>query len=478
MDEYNVSELTKDELLKEYIKISEEYNALLESARAILHYEDFESAAKEIFAYCKKVTGATSGYVALLSDDGSENEVLFLDSGGLECTVDESLPMPIRGLRSEAYHLLKGVYDNNFSDSHWTRYLPKGHMVLDNVLFAPLIINEKVVGLIGLANKKDDFNDRDLSFISVLGDIAALSLRNSRNLELLKESEEKYRLITEYASDVIWIYNLEKKKFTFISPSIVILTGLTIDKAIKKSLEETFTKESLAKLTGIISKLYKRLKKESIDKINFITQVQQFHKNGDKIWIELSASIHYNSDNEVEIIGLSRNIEERKKIEEKLLYLSTHDQLTGIHNRHYFVSKLEKLEDSDVYPIAIISADLNGLKTVNDTFGHKMGDKYIKLCAKIFKESIRSKDILARVGGDEFAIILPNSARKTGDKIISSIKTNINNYNKTNEEKYQLGVSLGLAVCKSEKISLEETYNIADKRMYRDKRKYKKSILE
>ena len=149
-----IDNMSKQELAAELKLIIVEYDALKESARAILKQQEFKESAKEIFSLCKKVTGATSGYVALLSPDGSENEVLFLDSGGLMCKVDENLPMPIRGLRETAYRSLEGVYDNSFADSHWVEYLPEGHMRLDNVMFAPLIIDQQAVGLIGLANKK------------------------------------------------------------------------------------------------------------------------------------------------------------------------------------------------------------------------------------------------------------------------------------------------------------------------------------
>ncbi len=462
-------EITKEQLIDEYQKISIEYDALLKSSRAILKNEDFVTAAQEIFNYCKLVTGATSGYVALLSDDGSENEVLFLDSGGLECTVDENLPMPIRGLRSRAYFLKKGVYDNDFDNSEWLKYMPEGHMYLENVLFAPLIIENNVLGLIGLANKAEGFNDRDVSFISTLGDIAALSLRNSNNTDLLKASEEKYRLITEHVTDVIWIYNIENKAFAFISPSIKSLTGYSIEEASAKSLAESFAKESSDKLKDIIKSKLKELKSSSQEKVSFLTEVQQLCKDGGKVWIELSGNIYYNFDKQIEVVGLSRNIDEKKKVEEELLYLSSHDQLTKLYNRHFFVNKLEELENSNVYPTAIISADLNGLKRINDTYGHRVGDKYIQICAKILDDALRDEDILARVGGDEFAIVLPNINEEIGKRIIERIKESVNHYNEKTNRDFDLGIALGLAVCESKNTSLEETMNIADRMMYQDK---------
>jgi GAF domain-containing protein len=130
-------------------------SALLQASGSVLRYRRFEDAARSIFDSCKKLTGATAGYVALLSRDGAENEVLFLDSGGLPCTVDASLPMPIRGLRAKAYRSDETVYENDFCHSEWVKFLPEGHAQLHNVLFAPLTIEGKTLGLLGLANKPD-----------------------------------------------------------------------------------------------------------------------------------------------------------------------------------------------------------------------------------------------------------------------------------------------------------------------------------
>ncbi|MEO5357570.1 MAG: PAS domain S-box protein [Nitrospirae bacterium YQR-1] len=195
------NELKKE--IAERKRVEEEISALLCGSRAVLQYKEFADAARAIFDACKEITGATAGYVALLTKDGSENEVLFLDAGGMPCTVDPSLPMPIRGLREVAYRNSQVVYDNNFKNSSWKNYMPKGHMRLDNVMFSPLIIDGKAVGVIGLANKKGGFNDRDARLALAFGEYAAISLLNSRNLDLLESSELRLRSIVETANDAI-----------------------------------------------------------------------------------------------------------------------------------------------------------------------------------------------------------------------------------------------------------------------------------
>lgn len=163
-----------------------QFQALYRAAQAVLRFDTFQDSARAIFDEAKNVTGAVSGYIALLNAGGDENEVLFLDDGGLPCTVDPELPMPIRGLRELAYRDKKVVYDNDFMDSEWAAFMPAGHVRLDNVLFAPLIIEGQARGVMGLANKPSDFDDHDAQLAAALGEFAAIALANSHTLDELR----------------------------------------------------------------------------------------------------------------------------------------------------------------------------------------------------------------------------------------------------------------------------------------------------
>ena len=165
----------------------EKLEGVITGAHAILGRRTFVETAREIFDQCRVLIGAVSGYVALLSEDGMENEVLFLEAGGMPCTVDPDLPMPIRGLRATAYESHRVVYDNDFLQSRWMEYLPGGHVELRNVMFAPLNLDGKTVGIMGLANKPGGFTDEDAGIASVFGELAAVALLNSRHLDLLRD---------------------------------------------------------------------------------------------------------------------------------------------------------------------------------------------------------------------------------------------------------------------------------------------------
>ncbi len=176
--------------LKQTIKQKEELEALLDGAKSILENRDFPTIARSIFDAAKRSTGAASGYIALLREDGRENDVLFLESGGLPCTVDPDLPMPIRGLREQAYVSGETVAENDFENSEWKQYLPEGHVLLKNVLFAPLVIDGKPVGVMGLANKPDDFTPHDLRLAGAFGQLAAIALKSSLAIDALQKSEQ------------------------------------------------------------------------------------------------------------------------------------------------------------------------------------------------------------------------------------------------------------------------------------------------
>ena len=184
-----------------------EISALLEGTQAVLKYHDFESTAQSIFKSCKELIGATSGYIALLSKDETENEIVFLDSGGLSCRVDQQLPMPIRGFRAEVHLNKKTAYHNDFLNSEWMKFLPKGHTKLKNVLFAPMMVKDKVVGLLGLGNKPKGFSENDTRLATFFAGLAAIALTQKKAEQDLRKSESRYRSYIDVTEQLGWTTN-------------------------------------------------------------------------------------------------------------------------------------------------------------------------------------------------------------------------------------------------------------------------------
>jgi PAS domain S-box-containing protein len=178
-------------LLVEMQMKNREISALLDGAKKILEISSFEKTAKILFDSCKKLTGAKVGYVSLLSETGEENIVSFLDNVADNGTLDTNLPIHVSSIREQAYRKKETVYHNDFHKSEWEKHMPDGYVIMKNVLFAPLVLKNQAVGLIGLANKNDNFNDADARMVTAFGELASLALFNSKNIEELKGAKEK-----------------------------------------------------------------------------------------------------------------------------------------------------------------------------------------------------------------------------------------------------------------------------------------------
>jgi len=134
----------------------------------------------------------------------------------------------------------------------------------------------------------------------------------------IQESEEKYRLITENTSDVIWIYNHSTNRFTYISPSIYQLRGFTPEEALQQNLSDAVTPESLEYLQNLSSGRHQAFIENPNKKIRFIDEIQQYCKSGDIIWVETSSHFQYNAAGDIETHGISSDITDRRRAEEAL----------------------------------------------------------------------------------------------------------------------------------------------------------------
>lgn len=177
------------------------------------------------------------------------------------------------------------------------------------------------------------------------------------------------------------------------------------------------------------------------------------------------------------VVGVARNITERKRYEEQLKIMSNHDQLTGLYNRGFLEREIGQLDVPGNLPISIITGDLNGLKLINDVFGHHKGDQMLIKIAEIIKKSCRKEDLVARWGGDEFVVVLLQTGMETAAKIGLLIRE------KSGFQKIgpvQLSIALGCATKNSANENIWQVLKEASDKMYRDKIRqipeYKKEI--
>jgi diguanylate cyclase (GGDEF)-like protein/PAS domain S-box-containing protein len=162
------------------------------------------------------------------------------------------------------------------------------------------------------------------------------------------------------------------------------------------------------------------------------------------------------------------DITERKQMEKKLKEMSLKDSLTGLYNRNFFEEEMKRLSDGRYNPLGVIVCDLDGLKFVNDTLGHKAGDQMLVNTAELLRQNFRSSDIIARIGGDEFTVLLTKTDPEVVELMLGRLRQSVQDYNKTKTE-IPLSLSMGHALGAGETADMHAIFREADNRMYREK---------
>ncbi len=170
----------------------------------------------------------------------------------------------------------------------------------------------------------------------------------------------------------------------------------------------------------------------------------------------------------IEYQSSGRDVTERKTLEERLQFMSLHDALTGLHNRAYFDEQMKMLADGRYLPAGVIVSDLNALKIVNDALGHQMGDTLLITAASVLRSCFRGSDIVARIGGDEFAVLLPNATKESIIQTVERIKKTIHTQRESNPD-IPLSLSIGYSVRTKKSTTMEEIFAEADDAMYQEK---------
>lgn len=204
------------------------------------------------------------------------------------------------------------------------------------------------------------------------------------------------------------------------------------------------------------------------------TYLWEASSHGEILYFESSIAPIYDENNQiVGAVGISRDITENKKRQDEIDYINCHDFLTGLYNRRHYHEMLDYLDQEKYYPLGIMNLDLNGLKILNDAYGHDYGDLALKKIGKILGESINSNSIVARVGGDEFAAIIPNTSQEHMYEIKTKVKNAIKN---VMIENIELSIAVGYEIKNDHSKTIEEILKLAENQMYRNKLAEGKSV--
>ncbi|NCB41908.1 MAG: PAS domain S-box protein [Clostridia bacterium] len=282
----------------------------------------------------------------------------------------------------------------------------------------------------------------------------------------LKKSEERYRLIAENAADVISVYNVKRGEFSFVSPSVERLRGVSVKEALRESIEGSVSKESLDDFLIAIAENLDDFLHNPTTENHYVNEVQQLCKGGGTVWVEISTKYQYNSDGDIEAVSIIRSIEERKKTEQAILDLSYRDQLTGLYNRRFYEEELKRMDVAQNLPLALVMADVNGLKATNDAFGHQEGDLLLQRIATILREECRSDGVISRIGGDEFVILLPKTEELELLNCIDRIQAALS---KQERRTSISSLSIGYGIKKNSKENIKDVFKSAENQMYKNK---------
>ncbi len=313
-------------------------------------------------------------------------------------------------------------------------------------------------------NRKYPIYDDQGEIIGLFG--IARDISRQKQIEIaLKESNDKFRALTETTQDFIWEVTAEGV-YTYCSPQVKDILGYEPEECLGKTPFDFMPEQELKRVGRIFADLVKYNRAIKLLENCNIT------KNGRKVILETSGQPFFDARGKLlGYRGIDRDITQRKQDELELKYIATHDALTGLYNRQVLEKQLNKdINRARRYkrPLSVFMLDIDHFKSINDTYGHQVGDLVLGHFAELLTASIRKTDYAARYGGEEFVIVLPETVPVKAEEMAERLVRNIADHAFVIAKNKQLKItaSLGIANFPEHGQFCQDLIHVADKAMY------------
>ncbi len=279
----------------------------------------------------------------------------------------------------------------------------------------------------------------------------------------LRHSEEKYRAFAEQSMEGVYMHDLEGNILE-ANPAASAMSGYTQEELLELTVFDLHREDEDSDIDDVRQKLLGYWRSWSVGE-SVVTDAEHQRKDGTRFPVEIqTGKIAFGGDEY--ILALVRDVTERKRAMDRIQYLSFHDSLTGLYNRRFFDEELRRLDVPRNLPLTLLILDVDGLKLTNDAFGHRAGDELLTKVGRSIRQACRADDIVSRIGGDEFAVVLARSAESQVHALKGRIQQAIA---AETVEGLPISVSCGWAIKTGPAVSMEEVFKTAEDDMYRNK---------
>ncbi len=306
--------------------------------------------------------------------------------------------------------------------------------------------------------------------------------------KLISESEATYRFLADNISDVIWVLILKTQRWSYLSPSIERLLGYTVEEVMAQPMEQLMTAKSYADIYGLIVGRSQLFLSGAEENHVYTDELEHRRRDGSSVWCEVTTRFARNAQGELILLGVTRDITERRQAEEQIRNLAFYDPLTQLPNRRLLQDRfglvISACKRSNRYA-ALMFIDLDNFKPLNDEHGHDVGDILLVEAARRIVSCVREVDTVARFGGDEFVVMLSEldtdrtRSMKQAGVVAEKIRQTLGEfYRLTVSQKvapeshiveHRCTASIGVALFNSQASSQDELLRLADAAMYQAK---------